>query len=104
MKKLYCFILAATSILYAGNGYGQTCSCHDLLDTLAAKIETDYAGYIHKVKEIGKTGAYTAWKKKLEEDAAKLSFADCYKVLNQYINYFNDGHVYIVELPKTSPQ
>lgn len=96
--------MVVITILLGGNAESQTCSCRELLDTLMNKIETDYAGYIHKVVEAGKLPAYNNFKKQLQLEAAKHSYSDCYSVLNSFAEYFKDGHVFVVEFPATTPQ
>ncbi|HZY35774.1 MAG TPA: S41 family peptidase [Mucilaginibacter sp.] len=80
----------------------QTCSCSLLLDSLIQKVETDYAGYIHKVKEPGNPRYYTL-KKELRSKSEKVQFPACYSVLENYTRFFNDGHLFIAELPDETP-
>ena len=99
MKKLTIAAVIIITLLNAGRAFSQTCSCRNLLDTLIAKVETDYAGYIHKVKEAANTTAYYNTKKALQTKAETTSFADCYKVLNGYTGFFKDGHLFVAEFP-----
>ncbi|MBK6825687.1 MAG: hypothetical protein IPG86_01790 [Chitinophagaceae bacterium] len=75
-----------------------------MLQELIIKVQTNYAGYIHKVKESKDSSAYLRLKKKLRKEAAASSFKDCYWVLTTFVNYFNDGHLFVIELPRNSPQ
>ncbi len=82
--------------------FAQTCSCSGLLKELVIKTESDYAGYIHKVKE--KDGSsYIQLKELLFKKAAKTSFKNCYDVLENYTGFFNDGHLFITEFPSKQP-
>src|SRR5947209_3406415 len=99
MKKLILSLLLITNIFFAASAFCQTCTCGNLLDSLAAKIETDYAGYIHKVVEQGRQAAYNNEKQRLQAQAAKTTFAGCYKVLDAYVDFFKDGHVFVMEIP-----
>ena len=45
------FLLLFFSLCLSVDSFGQPCSCNDLLQELIIKVQTNYAGYIHKVKE-----------------------------------------------------
>ncbi len=88
-----------------GSGYtlfAQTCSCSGLLGQVISKTESNYAGYIHKVKEKD-SSQYIRLKATLKNKAAHTSFIDCYGVLQQYVRFFHDGHLDIFELPPSQP-
>lgn len=95
-------ILLVSLILIAA-GRAQQCSCTQLLTALITKTETDYAGYIHKVKEQDST-QYVKLKAELKKRSAHTSFNECYDVLNGYVNFFKDGHLFVVEFPDPTEQ
>jgi len=80
----------------------QDCSCKELLDSTIIKTESNYAGYQHKITDANRQ-AYTNFKKGLMTLAANTSFIDCYGILNRYVKYFNDGHLFIAEFPRATP-
>src|SRR5271169_5144263 len=82
--------------------FSQTCACHELLDSLIKKVETDYAGYVYKVKEPGNL-LYENFKKELKSRSKNVTFADCYNILESYTEFFKDGHLFIIEFPRESP-
>ncbi len=84
------------------NAKAQSCSCADLVKEVISKTEHDYAGYIHKVKE--KEGSsYLQFKQKLVRKATNVPFLKCYDLLEKYVSFFNDGHLFIVEIPPRQP-
>lgn len=99
LRLTVLLILSIPSIVFA-----QPCSCGELLQELVTKVQTNYAGYIHKIKEAKDSSAYLVLKNKLNKEAATTSFKDCYTVLNKYVSYFNDGHLFVIELPRNTPQ
>jgi hypothetical protein len=99
IKKLFLLMCGLVS---GYNVYAQTCSCSSLLNQVIAKTESNYAGYIHKVKERD-SSQYVKLKGMLREKAAKTSFIDCYGVLQQYVGFFHDGHLDIFESPPKQP-
>src|SRR3569833_2340753 len=103
LQKMKKVLLAAAIILFAAQiSYGQSCSCSDVLSQLIWKTEHDYAGYIHKVKEKDTT-AYSKFKAKLVQEARASSFKGCYTLLEKYVDYFHDGHLYVGEFPGKQP-
>ncbi|MBS1528886.1 MAG: hypothetical protein JSU01_01155 [Bacteroidetes bacterium] len=100
MKKV---LLATAVILFTARlSFGQACSCADVLSQVVWKTEHDYAGYIHKVKEKDST-AYSKLKMKLVREAKNASFKACYTLLEEYVDFFHDGHLYIGEFPGKQP-
>lgn len=77
----------------------QNCSCKELTTELIQKIESDYAGYIHQVKQKDSM-PYVRLKRKLLIQSAKTNYLDCYVVLNQLVGYFKDEHLFIAEFPR----
>ena len=96
----FSFIL--TSILLLSQlSSAQDCSCKELLDSTIIKTESNYAGYQHKVNANNRT-SYNNFKKGLLSLATSTSFIDCYGILNRYVKYFNDGHLFITEFPRVT--
>lgn len=80
----------------------QDCSCTDMLSSLIAKVESNYAGYYHKVKETQDSTAYVQLKQQLRQNAIETSYIDCYTPMNAYLSFFKDKHLFISEFPRTS--
>ncbi|WP_295799179.1 S41 family peptidase [Mucilaginibacter sp.] len=99
MKKLFLLMCGLVS---GYNMFAQTCSCSSLLNQVITKTESNYAGYIHNVKEKD-SSQYVQLKGMLREKAVKTSFIDCYGVLQQYVGFFHDGHLDIFESPPKQP-
>ena len=98
MKK----ILLLACLFYGRGAFAQTCSCSDVLGELIRKTESDYAGYIHKVNEKDST-AYVRLKKQLGGQAANTTFKACYGLMERYVEFFHDGHLYVGEFPAKQP-
>jgi hypothetical protein len=99
MKKI---LLLAAGLLGGYAAFAQTCSCADVLKQVIWKTENDYAGYIHKVKEKDST-QYVRLKKQLRDEAANATFKNCYDLLEEYVEFFHDGHLYVGEFPSKQP-
>lgn len=95
-------LIIAVCCFSFNKGYSQNCSCSDLLSTLINKVQTNYAGYLHKVKESKDSTAYIQLKQRLIKKATSTSFRDCYFVMTEYTKYFKDGHLFVMEAPNTS--
>jgi hypothetical protein len=103
MKKIILPALTALLSLLVTTLFAQTCSCRQVLDSLIKKTESDYAGYLHKVKEPG-DGPYKKFVKELQSKAGNTSYVDCYNLLESYVEFFKDGHLYIYEsAPAATP-
>jgi len=104
MKKIILSAFTFLLSLCVANLFAQTCSCRQVLDSLIKKTESNYAGYIHKVKEPG-DGPYRKFVKELQAKAGSTSYIDCYNLLESYVAFFKDGHLYIYEsAPATAAQ
>lgn len=106
---MYKFIVIASFIttvflLNVQTSSAQDCNCSDLLQKLINNVQSNYAGYIHNVKENKDSSSYVELKKRTLKAAATTSFSDCYKVLTAYTDYFKDGHLFVIEFPRNSQQ
>jgi|GEM_PF-5837353 len=99
MKRI---ILISAILIFRLETFAQTCSCADVLGQVIWKTENDYVGYIHKVKEKDST-SYVALKKQLIGQAANTTFKNCYGLMEKYVEFFHDGHLYIGEFPPKQP-
>ncbi|BFG69343.1 hypothetical protein KACHI17_02240 [Sediminibacterium sp. KACHI17] len=88
-------------LLFSQSLYAQDCTCKELLDSAIIKTESNYAGYQHKINARNRA-SYNNFKKGLLSVADRTSFLDCYDILNRYVKYFNDGHLFISEFPRAT--
>ena len=90
MKLLFIIIalLGLPSLIQA------QCSCQEEFSKIKSHIELNYAGFKDKVKSnnIQKYKDFTAEKEKIATQAKNKS--QCYFVINQWMSFFNDNHLY----------
>jgi len=71
--------------------FSQTdCKCDELLKQVIHKVETEYPGFIEKTKNIN---GYTSFKNALIDSVKYAPGKNCQHFLEQYCNYFKDGHL-----------
>lgn len=77
------------------------CSCQEEFSKIKSYIELNYAGFKDKVKSnnIQKYKDFTAEKEKISAQAKNKS--QCYFVINQWMSFFNDNHLYTGLNPKS---
>jgi len=100
MKLIGRFTLVCFLYFVFGKVVAQPCTCHELLTGLITKVESNYAGYIHKVKEHKENKEYLLLKGQLTQKSNSTNYNDCYQLLSQYVRFFNDGHLFIIEIPR----
>jgi hypothetical protein len=78
-----------------------SCTCPELLDALAAKVEANYPGYHLEVKGNPREDAYRRHRSvmRLEAEAAAPGVA-CVAVLQTYIAWFEEGHLFVGGRPR----
>lgn len=76
----------------------QSCGCSTMLESLITKTESNYAGFIHKVKEQDST-SYVKLKAQVRKEAIPISFDNCFSILDRYVSFFKDGHLFVFESP-----
>lgn len=93
--------ILSIAIVFSLSSYAQnqSCSCTALFDELVKGVQANYGGYLHKVKEASDSSAYIKLRTSLREKSIRTSFTDCYDVLKAYVNFFNDGHLFVMEAP-----
>lgn len=78
------------------------CSCLAAFDFLAAKLETNYAGFQDKVTPETRAG-YDGLVRRLRERArATAAGADCEALLREWTGFFQDGHMQVAAQPAGS--
>lgn len=82
-------------ILSAGLAAG-SCGCADTLRDVAAATEQNYAGYHVKVADEKQHSAYRQFRELLLRDAASVRApAECQRVLDAYVAFFDDAHLFV---------
>jgi hypothetical protein len=78
-----------------------SCTCNELLDALAAKVEANYPGYHLEVKGNPREDVYRRHRSvmRLEAEAAATGVA-CVAVLQTYIAWFEEGHLFVGGRPR----
>lgn len=79
------------------------CSCPELLDALAAKIEANYPGYHLEVKAHAREDDYRRHRSAMRVAAESAGAGiDCLRILQAYVVWFEDGHIFVGGRPRVS--
>ncbi len=93
MPKFFAYFLC-TFILFHFKVNAQSCNCKNTIQSIITSIEADYAGYHDKIEN--KISQYKLMKVNLINKSQKIGIFnyDCYKILNEYFDFFDDPHLY----------
>lgn len=91
---LYLVLLFAVNSLFGQD----ICNCDKALNNLIAKIESDYPGFKEKTK--AHTELYNHQKTAAITISKTVNNQDCITVLNGYISFFKDEHIFIEAVTK----
>ncbi|MGE3466161.1 MAG: S41 family peptidase [Pyrinomonadaceae bacterium] len=79
------------------------CSCLGLLSETISRIEADYIGYHIETK--GKTvDEYRRYKSQFQKLAGQTPLDKCVPLLQDFIRFFRDGHLFIGQNPKLTDE
>ncbi len=78
----------------------QNCSCETALTNLVSKIENEYPGFAEKTKD---SLFYNSLKKELTAKSQKVNGEQCLEVLQQYVTFFKDRHIWILPNEQDKP-
>lgn len=93
LKPLLTTFLAIAAI---SSIQAQDCQCSEVYEKAVEAYEENYSLFIYKVTDENRD-LYNAHKGVMREKANKTSgLSDCREVLEQYLQFFRDGHTYIV--------
>lgn len=93
LKPLLTVYLAIAGI---GSAHAQECVCSEAYEKAVEAYEKNYSLFMYKVTDDNR-GLYIAHKDIMREKANQsASLSDCKIVLEQYLEFFRDGHTYIV--------
>lgn len=76
-------------------------NCDVVYDDLIEKLEDNYIG-LAQMRAASKDTEYEKRKKVFREKVVNIESKNCTKVLQQFLNYFEDGHLYVTEFPEYS--
>lgn len=97
---LLCLILLASTLKSTEvMAQDEDCDCKVAFDHLIEKVEANYIGLKH-FEEKGKGPEYERRKAEFSGKAANVSGPDCAAFLQSFLNYFEDGHLYVIERPQ----
>lgn len=74
------------------------CDCQSAYRSLLEKIEEDYIGFALQRKELEER--YGLWKEEFNEKIEHTGEESCVSVLQDFLRFFEDGHLFALELPK----
>lgn len=97
MKKsiITLLILATALSLFAQN----ECDCNRSLNKLINKMESEYPGFNVKTAD---TRMYRSFKDGLIIKSQNTASSDCLDLLNDYLSYFRDPHVRLIQTAEVS--
>lgn len=93
---LISFIISYTSLAQDAK-----CDCKIVYDDLIEKLEENYIG-LAQLRAAGKHTEYEKRKEVFKKKVANIESENCTKVLQQFLSYFEDGHLYVTEFPTYS--
>lgn len=107
MKLLIFFIFFLSCVfIFNLQSFAQSesdCNCTIVFDELANRIESDYVAYFVAIK--GKRDAeYQQRKDKFRKESEKTSIEKCVFVLQDFIRFFQDGHLFVSQSPKLTDE
>lgn len=95
-RSIFSLLILAIAIsLFAQN----ECNCKQSLSKLITKMESEYPGFKEKTAD---TRMYNNFKDGLIIKSQNTGDSDCFDLLNDYLSYFRDAHVRLIQTNKTS--
>lgn len=75
--------------------FAQDCACEESLDAVISGLEENYSLFKYKVNDSNRE-VYHAYKEVIRQQAMIVDdFEDCKYILNNYLKFFRDGHVWL---------
>ena len=97
MKKI---IITLLILAMAKSSFSQNeCNCIQLLSKLIIKMENEYPGFKEKTLD---SRMYSNFKGGLIIKSQNIADNDCFDLLNDYLSYFRDPHVRLIQTGETS--
>ncbi len=98
-KMIGILFLLAVSMANAVFGQGQDCDCESVFQQMTEKLEANYIGVKH-FEQRGKGQEYATRKRRFAAKSGTVAPGDCAAFLQDFLDYFEDGHLYVIERPK----
>ena len=98
MKKIILVFAFISNISLAQNS---KCDCRIVYDDLIEKLEENYIG-LAQLKTNNLENDYKKRKIEFKKKVANVNIVNCTKILQQFLNHFQDGHLFVFELPNYS--
>ena len=96
MKKS---IIAFLILVISSSSFSQdNCNCEQSLSLLIKKMESEYPGFKEKTTD---TIMYRDFKDRLIIKSENIKDSDCSDLLKNYLSYFRDPHVYLIQTNET---
>ncbi len=81
----------------------EECNCHIMFDNLVSKVESNYVGYHVGVR--GKRDTeYRHYTKALRNRAQRTPANKCIFLLQEFVRFFRDGHMFVNEAPQLTDE
>jgi hypothetical protein len=81
----------------------EECNCRIIFDSLVSKVEADYVGYHVGVR--GKRDAeYRHYTAALRKHARRAPTDKCILILQEFVRFFRDGHMFVNENPQLTDE
>lgn len=97
------FLIANLQTFSQSGSQPDDCQCAGIFEELTTKIESDYVGYFVEVKG-KKEFQYQQHKEKFNKEAQKTSLDKCVFLMQEFIRYFKDGHLFVSQSPKLTDE
>lgn len=101
MKHIFFVIILVICALASTLAPAQTsttCECEQNFDAMITKLEANYIGY-HLTKDAIASN-YAARKQKYKAIVNVTPITECAKILQEFLQFFKDGHLFVSEYPK----
>ncbi len=103
MKRRAVYLIN-TVLLFTGSpvfAWQQPSSCSGVYAAMIEKLEANYIG-LHHYQDMGKGTDYDQLKKEYEGLTKDIVLSGCTEVLQEFLNFFEDGHLFVTEFPDFS--
>lgn len=77
----------------------EACDCGAVFQQMIEKLEANYIGLKH-FQQRGKGAEYEQRKKEFTTKSKTITGEQCAAFLQDFLDYFDDGHLYVIERPK----
>ncbi len=93
-----CLITILALVIPLSSFSQDNCNCEQSLSLLIMKMESEYPGFKEKTAD---TLMYRDFKDRLILKSGNIRGSECFDFLKNYLSYFRDGHVYLMQTNET---